>query len=312
MKYRRLGRTGFHVSEISLGTVEIGMAYGIAAEGEPPPPDEAEASKLLHLALDLGVNFIDTARAYGQSEAIIGRALRDRRCEFVLVSKVLSSHDQELGSAAMREKITTSTHESLRLLQTDSIDVMMIHSAPVKVIERGEALAILQDLKRAGHIRTIGASVYGEQAALAAIADGGYDCLQIAYSILDRRPESAVFEAADRSGVGLVARSVLLKGALTDRIRFLPDALGGLKGKVAAMQALAIREKVSLPELAYRYVLSGSLPQSALVGAASSDELRQAIQFADLAPLPSHLIDEIRAMPMPDALNLNPGSWPTH
>src|SRR5260221_9473183 len=161
MKCRRLGAIGCRVSEIALGTVEIGMPYGIAAEGEHPPPDEAEASKLLHMALDLGVNFIDTARAYGESEAIIGRVLRERRREFVLVSKVLSYHDQGLGSTALREKITSSAHERLRLLQNDSIDVMMIASAQDEVIERGEALASLEHLTRAGQIRVIGRIVYG-------------------------------------------------------------------------------------------------------------------------------------------------------
>src|SRR5215472_2980852 len=111
MRYRPLGRTGFNVSEISLGTVEIGMAYGIAEDGESPPPDEAEASKLLHGALDFGVNLIDTARAYGESETIIGRALRDRRKEFFLVSKVPSYQDQRLDSAALRERITRSVHQ---------------------------------------------------------------------------------------------------------------------------------------------------------------------------------------------------------
>src|SRR3954449_44296 len=123
MRYRPLGRTGFKVSEISLGTVEIGMPYGIARDGVPPPPDEAEASKLLHRALDLGVNMIDTARAYGESEAIIGRTLRDRRKEFVLVSKVSSYEELNLDSAAVRERITSSVHQSLSLLQTDVIDV---------------------------------------------------------------------------------------------------------------------------------------------------------------------------------------------
>ena len=269
-----------------------------------------EASKLLHCALDLGVNLIDTARAYGESEAIIGRALRDRRNEFVLVSKVLSYQDQNLDSAALRERITGSVHQSLTLLQTHFIDVMMIHSAPIEVIERGEALSILQDLKQQGHIKAVGASVYGEEAALAAIADGGYDCLQIAYNILDRRPESRVFPAAHRSGVGLVARSVLLKGALTERSRLLPDALSNLKAAIDRMRSLASHEKISLPELAYRYVLSQPLPQTALVGASSSEELRQAIGFAGRGPLPASLIDEIRTTQMPEEFYLNPGNWP--
>ena len=99
MRYRRLGRTGFEVSEISLGTVEIGMPYGIAENGHVAAPDETAASRLLNHALDIGVNFIDTARAYGESEAIIGRALRNRRQEFFLTSKVISPHGQNLGAA---------------------------------------------------------------------------------------------------------------------------------------------------------------------------------------------------------------------
>ena len=111
MRYRRLGRTGFDVSEISLGTVEIGMPYGIAEDGEAPPPDEAEASKLLHSALDLGVNLIDTARAYGESEAIIGRVVAGpperihSRVEGSLLSRPesrlrgLAGADYQLGSS---------------------------------------------------------------------------------------------------------------------------------------------------------------------------------------------------------------------
>jgi aryl-alcohol dehydrogenase-like predicted oxidoreductase len=310
MRYRRLGRTGFDVSEISLGTVEIGMAYGIAESGQAAPPDEAEAAKLLHSALDLGVNLIDTARAYGESEAIIGRALRDRRREFVLVSKVLSYQDQNLDSASLRERITGSVHRSLSLLQTDYIDVMMIHSAPIEVIERGESLSILLDLKRQGLVRAVGASVYGEEAALAAIAGGACDCLQIAYSVLDRRPESRVLAAALGSDVGLVARSVLLKGALTERSRLLPDALASLKSAIEKMDALAAREKILLPELAYRYVLSHPLLQTALVGASSASELRQAVDFAGQGPLPAGLVGEIRCLAMPDEFYLNPGNWP--
>src|SRR5262249_35380627 len=88
MRRRVLGRTSIPASEISLGTVELGMDYGIAAAGETLRPDEAEAARLLHHALDLGINLIDTAPAYGNSEEIIGRAISSRRSQFYLVSKV--------------------------------------------------------------------------------------------------------------------------------------------------------------------------------------------------------------------------------
>ena len=91
-------KTGFTISEISLGTVEIGMPYGIPENGNFLAPDETSAVRLLNDALDRGINFIDTARAYGESEAIIGRALHNRRQEYVLASKVLSRRGQNLQS----------------------------------------------------------------------------------------------------------------------------------------------------------------------------------------------------------------------
>ncbi|MEO8125697.1 MAG: aldo/keto reductase [Bryobacteraceae bacterium] len=296
MKYRRFGRTGFEVSKISLGTVEIGMDYGISGSR----PDESEAARLLHRALDLGVNFIDTARVYGEAEAIIGRAIAGRRKEFVLVSKVLADAD-----------VRASVSESLRLLRTDHIDILMIHSAPLAVIERGEVLAELQKLKAEGLIRSIGASVYGEETAIAAIDKGGYDCLQIAYSVLDRRPESRLFAAAETAGVGLVARSVLLKGALSERYRQLPEGLANLKAAVECMSQLSAGT-AGLPEFAYRYVLGQAGLQSALVGAGSIEELESAVRFEEMGELAPEMIARIHGMSMPDPFYLNPGNWPAN
>src|SRR5438445_381549 len=106
MRRRRLGRTNFLVSEISLGTVEIGMDYGIPAAGEEARPGPTQAARLLHRALDLGINYIDTARAYGGAEAVIGSALRPRRSEFFLASKVLSYDKEGLTGARLRERVT--------------------------------------------------------------------------------------------------------------------------------------------------------------------------------------------------------------
>jgi 1-deoxyxylulose-5-phosphate synthase len=310
MRYRQLGRTGFKVSEISLGTVEIGMPYGIRENGNVPVPDEKAAERLLNQALDLGVNFIDTARAYGESEAIIGRALRHRRREFILATKVLSPYGQDLPAANVRDLTAASVTESLRLLQTDHIDLLMIHCRATEIVPNEIVFETLQNLKDSGSVLRIGASVYGEEASVAAMEHGGYDCLQVACSVLDRRLEPEVFAAAEERSVGVVARSVLLKGALTDRYRRLPDGLSKLKATVQRMEAVASREHMSLPELAYRYVVSQAMPQTALVGTASSEELAEVIGFAERGPLSDGQIAEIRSIPMPDAFDLNPGNWP--
>lgn len=310
MKRRRLGRTGFLVSAISLGTVEIGLNYGIAAGGAAQRPDEAQADRLLHRALDLGINFIDTARAYGESEAIIGRSLHSRRKEFFLCSKVLSYQDENLSSSELRARVTASVQESLRALQTDVIDMMMIHSAPTEVIDRGEITGILEDLRQTGYFRFIGASVYGEESALKAIESGRYDCLQIAYSMLDRRPEQRVIPAAEKHDIGIVTRSVLLKGALTHRYRFLPEGLNSLKGAVERLAQAAGAAVEDLPEAAYRYVLSREVPQTVLVGTGELAELEAVVRYAERGPLDPATVERIRGVCVENENDLNPGTWP--
>jgi aryl-alcohol dehydrogenase-like predicted oxidoreductase len=306
MRFRTLGRTGLSVSEISLGTVEIGMDYGIAKNGTAHRPDEDQAALLLHRALDLGVNLIDTARAYGQSEEIIGRVLSSRRKEFMVCSKVLARQHEELSPTERRRHVIESLDNSLRLLRTDVIDIFMIHSAAFDVIQDGEMADILNDLRSSGKFRWTGASVYGDDSALAAIASGSFDCLQIAYSALDRRPEVGVLRAAEQADIGLIARSVLLKGALTPRYRDLPEALNELKSAVLTTVSLS---DLALPELAYRYVLTGSLPHTALVGASSVGELESAVHYSENGPLPADLIERVRSINITDETLLNPGTW---
>lgn len=309
MKYRRLGRTELVVSEISLGTVELGMEYGIPTAGVPRLPSRKDADCILNKALDLGVNLIDTARAYGASEAIIGQALKDRRKEFILASKVLWQENHAAPDKLLRDRIKFSVHESLKTLQTDVIDLMQIHSPPVEVIRSGEVAGTLKGLQKAGHIRFIGVTVYGEAAALEAAQAGTYDCIQLAYSILDRTPEPRVFPSVQSRDLGVVARSVLLKGALTYRYRDLPETLRELKSAVESTAAVAQRNSLSLPELAFRFVLRQPAISTALVGAGSAEELELAVSFSDHDPLSDDVIRELEAVRVDHPEQLNPGNW---
>jgi aryl-alcohol dehydrogenase-like predicted oxidoreductase len=311
MNYRVLGRTGLRVPEISFGAVEIGLDYGISAGGANLRPSEDQARRLLERALELGVNFIDTARAYGDSEAFIGRALKGRRAEYLVATKVSAFDDPALTGAERERKMTESVEESLRLLQTDVVDLLMIHSAPQGVVQDRLVADVLDRLRGRGLCRFVGVSVYGAESALAAIEARVFDCLQIAYSVVDRRPESQVVPKAREAGVGLVARSVVLKGAVTPKYRFLPGGLGVLIETVKGLEARLGEWGVeSLPELAYRYVLSHSEPQTALVGTAHIEELEAAVGYAAKGPLPDGVVAELSGAPLLEDDLLNPGKWP--
>ena len=309
MNYRRLGRTNLQVSEISLGTVELGMDYGIPVQGDHLQPSETEAARTLNCALDLGVNLIDTARAYGESEAIIGRALKSRRNEYILATKIGSLSWEGYTGRELREQVEASITESLQTLQTDTIDLLYIHNATPELVQRGEVVEIMQRAQEAGYARFIGTTTYGEAAPLGVLEDGRFDCVQLAYNLLDRQFEERVLPLAKAKDIGVVIRSVLLKGALTYRYAHLPDELRELRTAVEGINLLCRAPDRSLPGLAYGFVLAHPAVSTALVGTGRVHELREIVSFAGGDALQPELLHSIREIVVsPD--QLNPGTWP--
>ena len=310
MNYRCLGRTGLHVSEIGLGTVELGLDYGVPVAGEHLRPPEEQATGLLNRALDLGVNFIDTARAYGASEEVIGRALKTRRHEYILATKLAPIKEEGQADDALRAQVRASIAASLSALQTDVIDLLQLHHAPADVIKSGRVLAAARAAQAEGLVRFIGASTYGEEAPLAVLADGGYDTLQVAYNPADKTLESRVLPLAEQQGVGVVVRSVLLRGVLTHRYRLLPAALEDLKTAIGSLAEVADAQEISMPEMAYRFVLANPAVSTALVGTARIEELEAAVAFAAKEALSPACIATIRQVEVRDRSQLVPATWP--
>ena len=309
MNYRRLGRTNLQVSEISLGTVELGMDYGIPVRGEHLQPSEVDAARLLNRALDLGVNLIDTAQAYGESEAIIGRALKSRRAEYILATKISGLNWEGYTGRELRKRVESSITESLQALQTDTIDLLYIHNATPELIQHGEIVEIMQRAQEAGYARFIGTTTYGEAAPLAVLEDGRFDCIQVAYNLLDRQFEERVLPLAKANDIGVVIRSVLLKGALTYRYTHLPEELRELRTAVGRVNSLRDVQYRSLPELAYGFVLAHSAVSTALVGTGRVHELEEIVSSARCGALLPQLLNDIREIVVsPD--QLNPGTWP--
>jgi aryl-alcohol dehydrogenase-like predicted oxidoreductase len=218
LERRRLGRTSFLASIISLGTVEIGMPYGLAAEARRGKSAKRKPRACCMAHWTGGINFIDTPRLYGESEAIIGRTLAGRGNEYFLATKTPLFEN----ALDRRKSITASVEESLRQLRTEVIDLLQLHSAGVEALASVELADVLDELRQPSLVRFTGASVYREEPALVEIRFGRFDYPQIAWNAADRRPEAAVLPAARENDVGVVVCSVLLQGALTQHSRSLP------------------------------------------------------------------------------------------
>jgi aryl-alcohol dehydrogenase-like predicted oxidoreductase len=227
MQYRTLGRTGIKVSPYCLGAMMFG---GLGN------PDHDDCIRIIHKALDFGINFIDTADRYssGESEEIVGKALKGRRDSIVLATKVhgpMGKDPNQQGNS--RRWIMQAVEASLRRLQTDHIDLYQIHRpSPETDIE--ETLSVLTDLMRAGKVRAIGSSTFPASEIVEAqwVAErrglARFRTEQPPYSILNRSTEREVLPVCQTYGMGTLVWSPLAKGLLTGRYRkgqALPDSL---------------------------------------------------------------------------------------
>jgi aryl-alcohol dehydrogenase-like predicted oxidoreductase len=218
MRYRTLGRTGIKVSPYALGAMMFG-AFG--------NPDHDDAIRIIHKALDAGINFVDTADAYsqGESEQIVGKALKGRRDNVVLATKLhLPMGDDPNQRGNSRRWIMTAVEQSLRRLQTDHIDLYQIHR-PDPDTDIEETLSALSDLVHSGKVRAIGSSTRPASDIVEAqwVAERRglqrFRTEQPTYSILNRGIETEVLPVAERYGMGVLVWSPLAKGMLTGRIR---------------------------------------------------------------------------------------------
>jgi aryl-alcohol dehydrogenase-like predicted oxidoreductase len=222
MQYRTLGRTGIKVSPYALGAMMFGAPPGNS--------DHDESIRIIHKALDAGINFVDTAERYsdGESEEIVGKALAGRRDRVVLATKVrpfnMVAGDDPSQGGNSRRYIMTAVENSLRRLRTDYIDLYQIHR-PDPGTDIEETLSALTDLIRSGKVRAIGSSTMPAsdivEAQWAAERRGleRFRTEQPPYSILNRGIEAEVLPVAQRYGMGTLVWSPLAKGMLTGRIR---------------------------------------------------------------------------------------------
>jgi aryl-alcohol dehydrogenase-like predicted oxidoreductase len=309
MQYRTLGATGMKVSPYALGAMMFGPIGN---------PDQADSIRIIHKALDAGINFVDTADRYSQgvSEEIVGAAIKGRRDDLVIATKFFGPmSDSVLSGGASRRWIMQAVEGSLRRLGTDHIDLYQMHR-PDPSTDIEETLSALTDLVRSGKVRAIGSSTMPASDMVEAqwVAERrGYERFraeQPTYSILTRSIEREVLPVAQRYGMGTLVWSPLAQGMLTGRIRRGQETdlrRANLFKHVtderridAVEQLIPIAEAAGLPmtHLAMAFAIAHPGVTSAIIGPRTMEQLDDLLASVDVR-LSDEVLDAIDAVVAP-------------
>jgi len=302
MQYKALGRTGFEISSVSFG------AWGQV--------DDAEAMRCLHRALDLGVNFFDTADVYGDghSERLIARLRRERRDPFWVATKIGRRSSPHVAASYNRDNLTRYVERCLTNLEVTALDLVQLHCPPTDVYYMPEVFGVLDDLVKAGKVRFYGASVERVEEGLKALEFPELQSLQVIFNILRQRPAELLFPRALERKVGILARlplsSGMLTGKMTSATRFDADDHRSFNREGAAFdkgetfsgfdyeQGLRVVDKlrdllppgVTLPELALRYIASFPAVTCSIPGGRRVEQVEQNVSAGSKGPLDAQLL----------------------
>ncbi len=314
MQYRALGRTGWKVSTISFGAWAIGGAWGEVQD------DESLAA--LHRAVDLGVNFIDTADVYGdgRSERLIAQLKKSRKEEIIVATKAGRRLNPHVAAGYNKANLTAFVERSLKNLDVEALDLLQLHCPPTEVYYMPETFGALDDLVQAGKLRYYGVSVEKVEEALKAIEYPNVQSVQIIFNIFRMRPAGLFFQEALRRKVGILARvplaSGLLTGKLTRETAFEKDdhraynrhgesfdrgeTFSGVDYEtgLAAVEELRalLPQGMSMAQFALRWILMFEAVTCAIPGAKRPSQAEQNVAAADFPPLSPEVMAKVQAI----------------
>ncbi|HZL42235.1 MAG TPA: aldo/keto reductase [Verrucomicrobiae bacterium] len=314
MQYRELGRTGWKVSAISFGAWAIGGTWGSV--------EDKESLAALHRALDLGVNFFDTADVYGdgRSERLLAQLRKERRENFYIATKAGRRLNPHNAAGYNRQNLTAFIDRSLKNLQTEAIDLLQLHCPPFEVYYNPEVFGILDDLVKAGKLRHYGVSVEKVEEAVKAVEFPNVQTVQMIFNIFRERPADLFFSLAQRRRVGILARVPLSSGMLTGKLTassaFSADDHRAFNRKgeafdrgetfsgvdyetglraVEALRPMAPRG-ATLAQLALRWILMFPAVTCAIPGAKRPSQVEENVSAADLPPLSPDIMKKIGSL----------------
>ncbi len=312
MEYRTLGRTGWKVSSISFGAWAIGGAWGQV--------DDDELMKALRRAVELGVNFFDTADVYGdgRSERLMARLRNECGKKIIIATKAGRRLDPHLAGGYNRKNLSAFIERSLVNLDTERIDLLQLHCPPTEVYYMPETFGVLDDLVKQGKLQFYGVSVEKVEEALKAIEYPNVQSIQIIFNILRQRPAELFFQEAKRKQVGILARVPLASGLLTGKINrqtaFASDdhrnfnrhgesfdrgeTFSGVDFETGLLVVEELKrllpKEMSLSQFALRWILMFEAVTCAIPGAKRSDQVQENISAAVLPPIPAGTMEKVK------------------
>lgn len=212
MNYRKLGKTNFEISEIALGTWQVGGKWG-------SPFNDQSADELLNTAIDKGINFIDTADVYenGLSEKAVGRLVRSRSERIYVATKCGRHINPHVNEGYQPKVLQKYVEDSLQRLGLETLDLIQLHCPPTEVYYRPEIFELFDKLKQEGKIQNLGVSVEKVEEGLKAIEYSNVTSVQIIFNLFRQRPSELFFKEAQKKDIGIIARVPLASGLLTGK-----------------------------------------------------------------------------------------------
>lgn len=328
MQFRQLGRTDMKVATISFGAWAIGGTWG--------PVQDEESLAALHKAIDLGVNFIDTADVYGdgRSERLVARLRKERPRDTIYVAtKAGRRLPKQTPDGYNRANLTAWIERSLTNLEVEALDLLQLHCPHPDVYDMPEVFGILDDLVKAGKLRYYGVSVETVEEALKAIRYPNVQSIQIIFNMLRLKPTEEFFPAAKAAKVGILARVPLASGLLTgkfsarstfasdDHRAFNRNGESFDKGEtfsgvpydtgLAAVERLRVLKPtdMTMTQFALRWILMFDAVTCAIPGAKTPQQEEDNAKAADLLPLSPEIMDKVKAIYDTDIRALVHNQW---
>jgi len=303
MKYRILGKTGFKISEVSLGTWQLGGRWGEKYSGE-------NAQKILQKAYEKGINFIDTADVYndGKSEVSTGKFLKQVSSRIYVATKCGRKLNPHTAAGYNKKNITGFVEDSIKRLDVEALDLIQLHCPPTEVYYQNEAFEALEDLKMKGKVLNYGVSVEKIEEALQAVKQPGVAAVQIIYNIFRQRPAREFFEIADKNNVGIIVRVPLASGLLTGKLgpdskfskgdhrnfnregKFFDkgETFSGVPydvGLEAAEQLKKVFKSQNIARFALKWVLENEFVSCVIPGASSPEQVEENAEVSGMCGL---------------------------